>query len=251
MVSRRVSHPSGPAFVPRPDHASPYGFMLKILPDHRAAIMVLLSLTALACGGEGGGDEGVPNPLLYPQAPDMNVQAPDTYRARFETSAGDFVIEVHRAWAPIGADRFYNLVRNGYYDDARFYRVIEGFMAQFGMNADPLVTAQWRVATLQDDPVTESNTRGRITFAMSSLPNSRTTQVFINFGDNSNLDDMGFAPFGEVVEGMEVVDALYSGYGEGAPRGAGPDQGQIQGYGNEYLERDFPELDYVVHATIE
>jgi len=191
------------------------------------------------------------NPLLYPRAPDMNIEAPPTYRARFETSKGDFVIEVHRDWAPIGADRFYNLVRNGYYDGVRFFRVIDGFMAQFGMNGDPLVTAQWRVATLQDDPVTHSNTRGTVTFAMTGQPNSRTTQVFINYGDNSNLDGMGFAPFGEVVEGMEVAASLYSGYGEGAPRGRGPDQGQIQARGNEYLEADFPNLDYVVHATIE
>jgi len=191
------------------------------------------------------------NPLLYPAAPAMNEQAPDMYRARFETSKGDFVIEVHREWAPIGADRFYNLVNAGYYDDVRFFRVISGFMAQFGMHGDPLVTAQWRAAPIQDDPVVGSNTRGTVTFAMTGQPNSRTTQIFINFGNNTNLDGMGFAPFGEVVEGMEVVDQLYSGYGEGAPRGAGPDQGQIQGRGNEYLNADFPNLDYVIRATIE
>lgn len=191
------------------------------------------------------------NPLLYPQRPEMNEQAPDTYRARFETSKGDFVIEVHRDWAPNGADRFYNLVRSGYYDGVRFFRVIDGFMAQFGMHPDPLVTAQWRAAQIQDDPVVESNTRGRVTFAMTGQPNSRTTQVFINYRDNSNLDEMGFAPIGEVVEGMEVVDQLYSGYGEGAPRGSGPDQAQIQARGNEYLNAEFPELDYIVHASIE
>ena len=211
----------------------------------RFPVVLLLSMAALACGGEGGEDGAPDNPLLYPQAPELNAQAPDTYRVRFETSAGAFVVEVHRSWAPIGADRFYNLVSNGYYDGVRFFRVIDGFMAQFGMHADPLVTAQWRVATLQDDPVVESNTRGRITFAMTSQPNSRTTQVFINFGNNTNLDGMGFAPFGEVVEGMEVVDQIHSGYGEA------PSQSQIQAYGNEYLESEFPDLDYIVRATIE
>ena len=179
----------------------------------RAAASFLLVLTALACGGEsgeggGGGEAMSDNPLLNPESPEVNVQAPASYRARFETSEGDFVVQVQRAWAPVGADRFYNLVSNGYYDGARFFRVIGGFMAQFGMNADPLVTAQWRVATLQDDPVVESNSRGRMTFAMTSQPNTRTTQVFINFGDNVNLDGMGFAPFGEIVEGMDVVDAI-------------------------------------------
>jgi peptidyl-prolyl cis-trans isomerase A (cyclophilin A) len=228
--------------------------MIKNSATIRLAAALLFTLTALACGGGGDADggEAMPdNPLLYPRAPDMNMEAPPTYRARFETSKGDFVIEVHRDWAPIGADRFYNLVRNGYYDGVRFFRVIDGFMAQFGMSGDPLVTAQWRVATLQDDPVVQSNTRGTVTFAMTGQPNSRTTQIFINYGDNSNLDGMGFAPFGEVVEGMEVAASLYSGYGEGAPRGQGPDQGQIQARGNEYLESDFPNLDYIVHATIE
>jgi peptidyl-prolyl cis-trans isomerase A (cyclophilin A) len=220
--------------------------MIQTTGPIRAALVILFTSTALACGGaEEGGEANSDNPLLFPDAPELNVQAPDTYRARFTTSEGDVVIEVHRDWAPNGADRFYNLVSSGYYDGARFFRVINGFMAQFGMNADPLVTAQWRVATLPDDPVAESNTRGRITFAMTSQPNSRTTQVFINFGNNSNLDGMGFAPFGEVVEGMEVVDRFHSGYGES------PDQGQIQGRGNEYLEAQFPELDYVVRATIE
>lgn len=221
--------------------------MLQTPTSVRAATSLLLTMSALACGGgESGGGGAMPdNPLLYPQAPEMNVEAPASYRARFATSAGDFVVQVHREWAPIGADRFYNLVANGYYDGARFFRVIQGFMAQFGMNADPLVTAQWRAAAIQDDPVVETNARGRVTFAMTNQPNSRTTQVFINFGNNANLDGMGFAPFGEIVEGMEVVDALYAGYGEA------PNQGQIQALGNEYLESDFPELDYVVRATIE
>lgn len=183
-------------------------------------------------------------------AADLTGEAPALYRARFETSEGNFVVEVHRDWAPNGADRFYNLVRNGYFDGVRFFRVIDGFMAQFGINGDPEIAAELRTSTFQDDPVVEGNLRGRVTFAMSSLPNSRTSQVFINYTDNSRLDASGFAAFGEVVEGMEVVDALHAGYGEGAPNGAGPDQGMIQSQGNDYLDAQFPELDHVERATI-
>ena len=174
---------------------------------------------------------------------------PPTYRARFETSAGTFVIEVRRDWAPQGADRFYELVKGGFYDGQRFFRVLSGFMAQFGIPGDPKVAAAWRERRILDDPVRESNTRGMVSFATAG-PNTRTTQVFINFGNNVSLDGMGFAPFGHVVQGMEVVDHLFAAYGEGAPRGAGPDQGRIQGEGNAYLEHDFPKLDYVKHATI-
>jgi peptidyl-prolyl cis-trans isomerase A (cyclophilin A) len=188
--------------------------------------------------------------LLDPASAAMNATAPDSYRARFETSRGDFVIEVQRALSPRGADRFYNLVTNGYYDGVRFFRVIDGFMAQLGLHGDPQVTARWRTASIPDDPVAASNTRGTVTFAMTSQPNSRTTQIFINFGDNVQLDGMGFAPFGQVVDGMDVVDQLHSGYGEGAPNGQGPDQGRIQAEGNSYLEEDFPQLDYVIRATI-
>ncbi|HXD44506.1 MAG TPA: peptidylprolyl isomerase [Pseudolabrys sp.] len=180
----------------------------------------------------------------------LTEQAPAAYKAKFETSKGTFVIQVTRAFAPAGADRFYNLVKNGYFDDTRFFRDIAGFMVQFGINGDPALNAKWRVARIPDDKVTQSNTRGMITFATSG-PNARTTQVFINFGDNRNLDGMGFAPFGRVVSGMEVVDKLYSGYGEGAPNGAGPDQNRIQTEGNAYLTRSFPKLDYVKKATIE
>jgi peptidyl-prolyl cis-trans isomerase A (cyclophilin A) len=192
----------------------------------------------------------VDSPLLDPASAAMNATAPDSYRARFETSRGDFVIEVQRALSPRGADRFYNLVTNGYYDGVRFFRVIDGFMAQLGLHGDPQVTARWRTASIPDDPVAASNTRGTVTFAMTSQPNSRTTQIFINFGDNVQLDGMGFAPFGQVVDGMDVVDQLHSGYGEGAPNGQGPDQGRIQAEGNSYLEEDFPQLDYVIRATI-
>jgi peptidyl-prolyl cis-trans isomerase A (cyclophilin A) len=216
--------------------------------------VLLVSLALFAgCGGEGGaggGGTAADSPLLDPTSAAMTATAPDSYRVRFETTAGDFVVEVRRALSPNGADRFYNLVRNGYYEDVRFFRVIDGFMAQFGMHGDPQVTAAWRAAPIQDDPVAASNARGTVTFAMTGQPNSRTTQVFINYRDNSNLDAMGFAPFGEVVEGMDVVDQLHSGYGEGAPNGSGPSQAQIQSEGNEYLASEFPELDYIERATI-
>jgi peptidyl-prolyl cis-trans isomerase A (cyclophilin A) len=176
-------------------------------------------------------------------------QAPATYKARFDTSKGVFVIDVRREWAPVGADRFYNLVKNGFYDENRFFRVISGFMVQFGINGNPQVSTPWRNAQIKDDPVKQSNKRGFITFATSG-PNSRTTQVFINFGDNSRLDGMGFASFGQVSSGMNVVDQLYSDYGEGAPSGRGPNQGRIQGEGNAYLTKDFPNLDFVRKATI-
>jgi len=212
----------------------------------------MLTLTALAaCGGDSGGSSGgaaSDNPLLSPSS--LNATAPAQYQVRFQTSKGDFVVEVHRDWAPNGADRFYNLVSNGFYDGVRFFRVIDGFMAQFGVNGDPQVSARWRNATILDDPAAQSNVRGTLSFAATGRPNSRTTQVFINFRDNSNLDAMGFAPFAEVVDGMDVVVQLYSGYGEGAPNGQGPDQNRVQAQGNEYLQSDFPQLDSIEHATI-
>lgn len=179
----------------------------------------------------------------------MARTAPDSFTVRFETSAGDFTVLVRRAWAPNGADRFYNLVRHGFYDGVHFFRVLEGFVAQFGIHGDPEVSAAWRDATIPDDPVVAGNERGTLTFATRGA-NSRTTQLFINYRDNSQLDAMGFAPIGEVVEGMEVVDRLYAGYGEGLPRGGGPDQAKIQEEGNVYLETSFPRLDQVERATI-
>jgi peptidyl-prolyl cis-trans isomerase A (cyclophilin A) len=179
----------------------------------------------------------------------LTAQAPADYKVKFDTSKGDFVVEVHRDWAPLGADRFYNLVKNGFFNDARFFRVISGFMVQFGISGDPKVAAAWRDASIADDPAKQSNSRGMITFATRG-PNTRTTQLFINYADNGRLNAMGFAPFGQVVSGMDVVDALYSGYGEGAPRGAGPEQGRIQSEGNAYLTQAFPKLDYIKTATI-
>lgn len=179
----------------------------------------------------------------------LNEQAPPVYKVNVDTSKGRFALEVHRDWAPIGADRFYNLVKNGFYDNARFFRVISGFMVQFGINGDPKVSTVWRAANIKDDPVRQSNLRGTITFATAG-PNTRTTQVFINFADNRSLDRMGFAPFGRVISGMDVVDALYSGYGEGAPSGNGPDQQRVQSQGNAYLTQNFAKLDYIKKATI-
>ncbi len=191
--------------------------------------------------------------LLDAKAPAVNQKGPDKFKVKFVTSKGDFVIEVTRDWAPNGADRFYNLVKNGFYDEIRFFRVIRSpnpFMCQFGISGDPKVAAVWREAKIQDDPVKQANTRGMVSFATAG-PNTRTTQVFINYGDNKRLDGMGFSPFAAVTEGMEVVDKLHADYGEGAPRGNGPDQGRLQAEGNEYLKKDFPKLDFVKTARIE
>ncbi|MBK5198271.1 MAG: peptidylprolyl isomerase [Methyloceanibacter sp.] len=209
---------------------------------------IVLFAAALALGVLGSPGAGRAGDLTNPAS--LNEKAPAVYKVKFDTSKGVFVVEVHRDWAPNGADRFYNLVKNGFYDDARFFRVISGFMVQFGISGDSKVAAVWRDANIKDDPVKESNKRGNITFATAG-PNTRTTQVFINFGDNAGLDDQGFASFGKVVSGMEVVDALYAEYGEGAPRGQGPDQGLVQQRGNAYLEKSFPKLDFIRKATIE
>jgi peptidyl-prolyl cis-trans isomerase A (cyclophilin A) len=181
----------------------------------------------------------------------LKETAPATYKVKFDTSAGPFVVEVHRDWAPHGADRFYNLVQSGFYDDTRFFRVVSGFMVQFGIHGDPSVSAVWRGARIPPDQVKQSNKRGYITYAMGGSPDTRTTQVFINFADNGSLDRMGFAPFGQVVSGMETVDKIYAEYGEGAPRGRGPEQGRIQMEGNAYLTKEFPKMDYIKTATIE
>ena len=186
--------------------------------------------------------------LLKPSA--ATATAPATYKVKMATTKGDFVIEVHRDWAPLGADRFYNLVKLGYFNDVAFFRVVKGFMVQFGIHGDPAVNRAWRGADIKDDPTgKQSNTRGMVTFATAG-PNTRTTQIFINYGDNSRLDSMGFAPFGKVVEGMKVVDAIEGMYGEGAPQGRGPAQDRIQSEGNAYLKADFPKLDYIKSATI-
>ena len=201
-------------------------------------LMVLAAvglLTPQAAGQEALKD---PSPLTE--------TAPEVYRARFETSKGPFVIEVRREWAPVAADRFYNLVKNGFYDGTRFFRVRPGFMAQFGLHGDPAVQRAWQAAPLRDDPVKQSNLRGFVTFTTENRPLSRFTQVFINYADNSYLDKDGFAPFGQVVEGMDVVEKLYS-----PPREKEPDQRRILREGNDYLQAEFPQLDYIKGARIE
>jgi len=181
----------------------------------------------------------------------LTAKAPETFKAQFDTTKGKFTVEVTRSLAPNGADRFYNLVKSGYFTDVEFFRVVSGFMAQFGINGDPTISAKWRDANITDDPVKGSNTRGTITFANTGQPNSRGTQLFINFGNNINLDASGFAPFGKVIEGMDVVDKINAEYGD-APEfgGHGPNQAEIQAEGNAYLKKDFPNLDYIKSATI-
>ena len=210
--------------------------------------MLLVCLLS-ACTGDA--DEPVDprrqDPLL--RASGFNETAPELFRARFETTAGIFVIEVHRDWAPVGADRFFNLVQRGWYDGVRFHRVLEDFTAGWGIHDNPYVNVVWQKELLLDDPVTQSNTRGRVSFARSGA-NSRTTQVFVNHKDNPGLDDR-FAPFGDVVEGMDVVDGLYAGYGDGPPRGNGVYQARALARGAEYFDVEFPELDRIERATIQ
>jgi peptidyl-prolyl cis-trans isomerase A (cyclophilin A) len=178
------------------------------------------------------------------------ARAPDEFFADFTTTKGDFVVEAHRGWAPNGADRFYNLVKLGFYDDTRFFRAIPDFMVQFGIPGDPNVAAKWQNASIPDDLVTQSNLRGFMSFAQTGRPNSRTTQVFICYTNHPRLDATGFAPFAKIARGMEVVDALYKGYGEGAPSGDGPGQDRIASEGNAYLDREFPKLDRILSARI-
>ena len=174
----------------------------------------------------------------------QDEKAPATFEVKFDSSAGPFVVEVTRAWAPNAADHFYTLVKNGFYDQARFFRVVPNFMVQFGINADPAVQAKFK-NSIKDDPVKESNKKGYVTFAQTSAPDSRSTQIFVNYKDNSFLDSQRFAPFGQVVSGMEAVEKINSESGEK------PNQGMIQSQGNAYLNKDFPKLDYVKKATIE
>ena len=179
----------------------------------------------------------------------LTEKSPESFKVKFETTKGNFTVEVTRSLSPNGADRFYNLARSGYFKDVAFFRVIPGFMCQFGIHGDPKVSAAWRKAQIPDDTVKGSNTRGAITFATAG-PNTRTAQLFISFGDNSRLDRTGFSPFGKVTEGMDVVDKINGEYGEGAPSGRGPDQGRIQMEGNAYLKKDFPNLDYIKSTTV-
>ena len=183
------------------------------------------------------------NPLLDPKSPAVNKEAPAEFKVKLETTKGDILVKVTREWAPKGADRFYNLVKNGYYDDTRFYRVVAKFVAQWGFNGDPKISAKWREAKLEDDPVKKSNVRGTLTFAKSG-PDTRTTQLFINLRDSEALDKQGFAPFAEVIEGMEFADKLNSSHGNS------PSQKKTLEEGNAYLDKEFKDLDRIKTAKI-
>jgi peptidyl-prolyl cis-trans isomerase A (cyclophilin A) len=182
--------------------------------------------------------------LLRPSS--LNQKAPEVYRTKFTTTKGDFVVEVTRAWAPLGADRFYNLVKYGFFTDASFFRVVPGFVVQFGIPAKPAIGRAWAHANIQDDPVKQSNLPGYVTYAATAAPNTRSTQVFINLKDNSSsLDGQGFAAFGKIVDGMDVVQKLYGGYGEN-----GPDQERLTNEGKPYADKNFPQLDSIKSAVV-
>lgn len=181
----------------------------------------------------------------------LKATAPPEFKVKFTTTKDkSFVVDVHRDWAPLGADRFYNLVVNGFFTGVRFYRVSPGFVVQFGVSPDPKITQTWVASKIQDDPVKEKNTKGRLTFAMGG-PNSRTTQLFVNLKDNSQLDPMGFAPIGEVSEGMDVVESLFGGYGEIQEQGGkGPEQMKVMMEGEKYMKANFNDLDQIASATV-
>ena len=202
-----------------------------------AAVAVALAL--------GVAVAATPEKLMDPAK--LTEKAPATFKAKFETTKGTFVIEVHRDWAPNGADRFYNLVKAGYFNDVKFFRVVPSFVVQFGIHGDPSIASKWLQSNIQDDPVKESNKKGYLTFAMSSAPNSRSVQMFINLKDNTGLDAKGFAPIGKVTSGMDIVEKLYDGYGEGLTQL----QGRIASEGNAFLEKNYPQLDGIKKATIE
>jgi peptidyl-prolyl cis-trans isomerase A (cyclophilin A) len=215
-----------------------------------AALALLLVTTgALAQNGsahkpsdstEARGKEALKNPAA------LKEKAPATFKAKFETTQGDFIVDVTRSWSPNGADRFYNLVKHGFFDGVKFFRVVPGFVVQFGIHGDPALATKWLDARIDDDKVVQSNKRGFITYAKSSAPNSRSTQIFINLHDNDRLDAMGFSPFGKISKGMDVVDKLYGGYGEEVTQL----QGQIAQEGNKFLEQNYPKLDSIKKATL-
>jgi len=207
-----------------------------------AASMFLAALAVLNTALDSSAEDTTKKATVKAPAP-TPPKGPGKYRVKFETTKGDFVVEVTRASAPIGADRFHEAVTGGFYNGCGFFRVLPGFMAQFGINGDPAVQRKWRMSYIKDDPVKESNVRGTITFATAG-PNTRTAQLFINYGNNSRLDRMGFAPFGKIVTGMEVVDKINSKYRQK------PNQALIQSQGNKYLEREFPGLDYIKKVTV-
>ncbi|MFL2544350.1 MAG: peptidylprolyl isomerase [Longimicrobiales bacterium] len=210
--------------------------------------ILLLGIIASCSSGSDDVESGESNlnPLLYVSR--FREDSPDYFKARFTTTKGDFVVEVYSDWAPLGSARFYNLVKQGWYNGVRFHRVLEDFTAGWGIHDDPYVNFVWQKELLPDDPPFKSNTKGRLSFARSG-PNSRTTQIFVNYKDNSSLDE-SFVPFGEILEGIEVVENLYAGYGDGPPRGEGVYQAMAIARGQEYFEEEFPELDRITTATI-
>ena len=217
----------------------------------RTFALVLVVVLSGCTDRTGCSDEAAMGETLLTSPGDtlFRATAPDTFIAKFSTGRGDFFVQVMRDWAPRGADRFYNLVRSGFYDGAKFFRVVPGFVVQWGIHADPAVSQAWARQCIPDDPVKQSNVYPTITFAFGE-PNTRTTQVFINYGMNASLNRRGFAPFGQVLHGKEVVDSLFAGYGELAPRGPGVDPVRAVKEGNDYLRRDFPKLDSIITARI-
>ncbi len=206
----------------------------------RILTVALLAALTVSCGKKATEERG---------SFALRAAAPAEYKVLLQTTKGDVVILVHHDWAPLGADRFYELTTAGFYDGDRFFRALKGFVVQFGINGDPKVNKQWSEMSIKDDPPKVSNKMGTVTFATSG-PDTRATQVFINLGDNSRLDSQGFTPFGEVIQGMDNVENFYMDYGEGAPSGSGPDQGSIADVGNPYLEEHFPKLDYIKTARV-
>ena len=216
---------------------------------HRPMIRALLSAAVLAVTVSVGAC-AKPLPLLNADPKRVDAPGPDRFTVHFVTSRGPFDVRVHRDWAPRGADRVYYLARANFFDGVRFFRVVDKFVAQFGLNGDTAVSRAWRGTRIPDDSALKSNVRGTLSFAAGG-PNTRTTQMYISFGNNSRLDRTGFAVFGQVIAGMDaVVDSIYKGYGEGAPRGQGPNQDSIARQGNAYLIRGFPKLDYVITARV-
>ena len=218
---------------------------------------ILCAALFLAACGSQQGDSGLNlEALTDPKSPAMNQTAPDQYKVEFNTNKGRFVLQINRDWSPAGADRFYSLVKNGFYDETRFFRVMPNFIVQWGISGNPEIAAKWasnpqinpnyKEITIPDEPVKETNRRGTVTYAKPSAPNSRTTQVFVNLKDNGYLDGDKFAPFGEVIEGMEVVESFHSGYG-GQPSS---NQTAIEKQGTAFLDKHFPDLDYVETARI-
>jgi peptidyl-prolyl cis-trans isomerase A (cyclophilin A) len=228
----------GPAVIGKKSGSATYGVVGK---SGEVKVSYQWGLPAEQAAAPNGSDK-----LLIPDKAELNHRAPSKFQIKFETSKGDFLMEIYRDWSPHGADRLYYLAQNGFYNNARFFRVIEGFMAQFGLHGDPNVTKAWRDLSIQDDPVKESNLRGYVSFAKSNLPDSRTTQLFINCRDNLGLDAQGFSPIGKVIQGMDVVDRLYSGYSDALSA----NQELIHKGGNEYLNKNFPDLDYIIKAQV-